>query len=233
MMSEYWSGLFLVGTLALSLVLIGAILSMMLLKRQNRAVSLTFLSIVSLLLAVWVADRLIAGAFCYPWECISPQADTRDLLLKQADLPEGWMVGTTLDYTYDTRAAASYDERSFLSTRGTGPHKFYQEIYQYRSVRGASFQYEGLRNAVPGQYVHPAQPIPAQLSFPDSHAAKYFIGRLDDSGHVIYYVAEYQQYLVVLAIPFSQQGIPPNEFIALVRSVDKKFYKVLSGSKAP
>ncbi len=232
-MSQYWSGLFLVGTITLSLILIVVALLMRLLKTQNRVVNAIFLSIIVLLVAVWVSDRFIVGALCYPWECINPQVDTKGLLLEKGDLPEGWMVGPTLDYTYDTRAAASYEERSFQNTADTGPHQFFQEIYQYLSVRGASFQYEGLINAVPGQYVQPAQPIPAQLSFPDGHATQYFIGRLDDSAHLIYYVAQYRQYLVVLAMPYSQQGIPPNEFIALVRSMDKKFYKVWSGTKVP
>jgi hypothetical protein len=152
-MSDFLSGMFLLGTLALAFFLIIIVLTITRLGKKRRYLNFIVFGIVYGLLSIWTVDRFVAGLYCLPWECVNRNIAIETLLLDSSDLAEGWDVKFTFDYAYIPRASSNYVERTYHNYLESLNNEFYQEIYQYRSVRGAFFQYTRLEEDFPKYYL--------------------------------------------------------------------------------
>ncbi len=231
-MSDYWSGIFLLATIIFTLFLFSIVLVMMLLRKKNRRLNIIAFAIVASMLSIWVVDRFVVGFFCLPWECVKRNINIDALLLEEADLIDDWVVRKMLNYAYVPRASSAYVERTFHSDTKFQNKDFFQEIYQYRSVRGASFQYNALRYDLARKYSPRHELVFPQISFRDNNAKAYIIECFYNSGNSCYYIAQYEEYVVVLEMPFLQKSTPLDDLIKIIHLVDEKFSKALRNSSA-
>lgn len=188
-MSDYWSGIFLVGIIVLAIPFLLIALLAILFRKNNRRLNTSMFAIIVTLILIWVGDRFIVGYFCFPWECTRREIGIETLLLDTADMPENWSVSKTFNYAYVPRASSAYVERIFHNDSKLLNDEFYQEIYQYRSVRGASFQYDALKDDLPEYYSGRGEPVISQVKLPVSHAASYVAGCIYAAPSICYYVA--------------------------------------------
>lgn len=230
-MSDFLSGIFLVFTITISFSFMIIILLMILLKRKNRHTIITMIAVVSILLSIWVADRFIVGAFCLPWECVGKEISLETLLLHEADLPDDWAITHTFNYAYVERGSSAYIERTFYSNLSPVNKYFFQQIYQYPSIRGASFQYNALKSDLPRQHLYRDEPISRQVEFPESHATEYNIECLYNSESVCFYIAQYEEYILVIERPLEDSSVALDDFIEIVRLADEKISKTLQGRR--
>lgn len=217
--------MFLLGTIivsaAIALVLFVVIIAG---KKSSRLVSIS-IGVVLTLFGIWVADRFIVGAFCLPWECVSRNIDLESLLLDNADLPDDWMVNQTFDYAYIPRASAHYRERTFYRESLSANSSFNVHLYEYRSVRGASFQYDILRYQIPTSYSAHSTPLIPEFDLQINNASKHDFGCVfyDMKFTVCFYLARYDEYLLVLEMRFKDNKIQGEFFAAIVKLADSKF----------
>jgi hypothetical protein len=172
-MSDFWSGLFLLGTITVGAVLAVVVLVVLIVKRKYTRLITISIVIVFTLFSIWVADRFIAGALCLPWECISSSIQLEALLLNNTDLPDEWTVNHTFEYAYIPRASVEYRERTFSHNSASVNNNFYEHIYQYRSVRGAAFQYNKLKKELPTSYSYHSTLISPRFDIKASSASEY------------------------------------------------------------
>ena len=226
-MSDYWCGIFLLVTIVSMIFLLIIVLFTILLGKKNLYLNITAFVIVVIMLSIWIGDRFVVGSFCFPWECTRRELRIESLLLGSADLPENWSISNTFNHAYVPRASSAYVERLFDNDSKLLNDEFYQEIYQYRSVRGASFQYDPLKDALPRQYSRRGEPIAAGVTLQGNHAAEYVIGYVHDSPSICYYIARYDEYIMVLKMPFSNETLPLDDFIQIIQLADEKFSNAL------
>ena len=226
-MSDYWSGIFLLVTIVLTIFLLIIVLFTILIGKKKRYLNITAFGIVVTMLLIWIGDRFIVGSFCFPWECTRREIRIESLLLDTADLPENWSIRDTYNYAYVPRASSAYIERIFLKDLKLLDGGFIQEIYQYRSVRGASFQYDALKDDLPNQYSRRSEPILPQVNLQGNHAAAYVVGYIHGSPSICYYIARYDEYIVVLKMRFSSEAVPLDDFIKIVQLADEKLSNTL------
>jgi hypothetical protein len=112
-MSDFWSGIFLVGiiVLAISFLLIASLA--ILFRKKDQRLNASMFGIIVTLLLLWIGDRFIVGSFCLPWECTRREIRIESILLDKADLPENWRIRHTFNYAYVPRASSAYVERIF------------------------------------------------------------------------------------------------------------------------
>ncbi len=230
-MSDYLSGIFLLITITIAFSFMVIILLMTLLRRINRHTVISMIWFVGAMLSIWVADRFIVGAFCLPWECVKREITPEALLLNEADLPDDWVITQNFDYAYAERASSAYRERTFYSDLKSLNKYFFQEIYQYRSVRGASFQYNALKFDLPKQHSYRGEAITRQVEFQDSHATKYIMECLYSSENDCFYIAQYEEYILVIEMPPANSSVPLDDFIEIAQLADEKFSKTLQRSR--
>ncbi|HET9588426.1 MAG TPA: hypothetical protein VFO91_06525, partial [Anaerolineales bacterium] len=60
-MSDYWSGIFLVGIIILAIPFLLIAILAILFRRNNRRLNTSMFGIIVILLLVWVGDRIIVG----------------------------------------------------------------------------------------------------------------------------------------------------------------------------
>ena len=223
-MSDYWSGIFLLGTLVLGVFLGFVVLAVILIaKKKTRLISIS-IALVSALLSIWIVDRFVVGSFCIPWECIHRELDLDSLLLDNVDLPSGWAVERTYDYAYVARSSSSYRERIFRHNLSTTNNVFYEKIYQYRSVRGASFQYNVLKNELPASYAIQYSKISLQFDLQIRYSSEYDYGCIfyDMKNTICYYLVRYDEYILLVEMPFHRDEISEENFYEIVDLADKK-----------
>lgn len=221
-MSDYWSGIFLLAAVVVTIFLLLGMLIMVLVGRRKSRFNIIALGIILLLATVWIIDRILVGYFCLPWECAERNIQIESLLLDNEDLPDDWIVGQTFPYAYVPRSSIAYIERTF--DKGSNPlnDDFYQEVYQYSSIRGASFQYEDLKSDLPRQDMDKSQLIFPEVKFRDNHSKKYVASYVVGARRTCYYIAQYDEYVVVLRMPFTTEAPPLEEFVKIVQLVDEK-----------
>jgi hypothetical protein len=181
-------------------------------------------------LLIWASDRFIVGTFCFPWECVHRNADLEALLLNNNDLPTGWTSEHTYDYAYVPRASSSYIERTFLDMSDLGYQSLYETIYQYRSVRGASFQFNKLIKELPTSYSIHSTLISPQLNLQVGYASAHVYNCVYDNKRatMCYYLARYEEYVLLIEMPFSGNQIADDIFSEMVRLADGKFSKIVN-----
>ena len=232
-MSDYWSGIFLFSVVVLAFFLFIIVLFTTMLRKKKRYLNVIVFGTVATLLFIWVADRFIVGSFCLPWECVKRGVDVEFLLLNRTDLPDDWSVRQTFNYAYVPRASSAYVERTFHSDSKFLNKDFFQEIYQYRSVRGASFQYNAIKHDLPRQYSYGNDPLSPQVNLQINHATAYIIECLYSSQNICYYIAQYEEFVIVLEMPFSNSSVPIDDFINIIRLADEKFFNAFRDSDVP
>jgi hypothetical protein len=227
-MSDYLSGLFLLGTIIASAILIPLALFAAIIRKKITHLSMVSLGIVFTLLFIWVADRVIAGMFCLPWECVNRDIPLETGLLNDADLPDLWNVKATSNYVYVPRGSINYRERTFEYTSPPKSMVFYEEIYQYRSIRGASFQYQKLKKELPTSYSIESTPISPLFELQVKYASEYDFGCVfHKKNTTCYYLARYNEYVLLLEMPFQGDSISGVTFTEIVGLADKKFSSVV------
>ncbi|HXD12415.1 MAG TPA: hypothetical protein VN653_20260 [Anaerolineales bacterium] len=234
-MSDFWSGMFLLGTIVVGFFLgIATLLVMLITKKKTRLNMISF-GFVFTLVSIWITDRFIAGSFCFPWECIDREIDLDILLLNNGDLPDEWVVERTFDYAYIPRASFHYRERTFHYISATTNTGFYEEIYQYRSTRGASFQFNVLRRKLPTSYSIRTVTISPQFDLQVNYASEYDLGCVfyDLKNTVCYYLARYSEYVLLLEMPFSGNLIVEDDFVGIIKLADEKTSNVLRNLVTP
>jgi hypothetical protein len=225
-MSDFLSSIFLLATLVLALFLIIIVLSITRLGKKRRYLNVVVFCIVYGLLSIWIVDRFVVGLFCMPWECVKTNITVENLLLDIADLPKGWVVKFTYDYAYVPRASSTHIVRSYHNELKSINNEFYQEIYQYRSVRGALIQYTNLKNDFPRHFSSDNKLIALRANLPNNHANAYVLGYLSGSRSRYYYIARYAEFVIVLEMPFSENPMQ-DEFIEIIQVTDEKIVKLL------
>jgi len=234
-MSDFWSGLFLLGTIIAGAILIPVAIFVAFTGKKNTRISALCLGIFFALLFIWIADRIIAGMFCLPWECVNQDVPLETVLLTNADLPDGWETGATSNDTYVPRAATNYRERTFDYTSPLRRMVFYEEIYQYRSIRGASFQYAKLKKELPTSYSVHSMPVSPTFELRATYASEYDFGCVfyDMKVLVCYYLAHYDEYMLLLEMRSSDNDISDEIFSEIVSLVDKKLSNAINSLIAP
>jgi hypothetical protein len=228
-MSDFWSGLFLVGILTLGLAFgIIALLEIIFVKKRPRLNGILFAIILSLV-GIWTIDRLIAGLFCLPWECVVRNIELESLLLDNSDLSDEWKVGSTSNTVYVPRASTNYQERTFDYISPLRRMVFYEEIYQYRSIRGASFQYAKLKKELPMSYSPYSLSISPQFDVQVRYASDYDFGCVlyDAKVFVCYYLARYDENMLLLEMRASDNNISGEIFSEIIGLADNRFSIIL------
>lgn len=226
-MSDFVSGMFLLAIIVLAFFLIIIVLSITRLGKKWRHLNVIVFAIVYGLLSVWVVDRFVAGLYCLPWECVKRNINVETLLLDTTDLPEGWVIKFTFDNAYIPRASSNYVERTYHNSLKSLNNEFYQEIYQYRSVRGAFFQYTRLKDDFPRHYSYASEPISLLSDLQNNHANTYTLGYLSGSENLYYYIAQYKEFVLVVEMPFSESNAPIDDFIEIIQITDEKIFRML------
>lgn len=227
-MSDYWSGIFLLIIVVAAIFLLLGVVTMVFVGRRKSRFNTIAFGIILFLATVWILDRFIVGYFCVPWECSERNIQIERLLLDDEDLPEDWIIGQTFPYAYVPRASIAYIERTFDKDSDPVNDDFYQEVYQYSSNRGASFQYNGLKSDLPRQYTDSNELVFSEVKLQHNHSKRYVAGYVVGSRSTCYYIAQYDEYVVVLRMPFITETPPLEDFIKLVELADKKFSISLS-----
>lgn len=232
-MSDYLSSIFLSSIVIVGILLLSIVLIAKMLRKSYKTFNIVVFFIVFLLLALWAGDRFSVGAFCFPWECLEQNVNIHDLLLGDADQIDDWVIQKTLNYTYDPRASVSYAERTFHSDSKVQTNAFYQEIYQYRSVRAASRQYSTLNDDITSKYS-----VGHELGFPSLNLStnksdQYVVECFYGSGNACFYVAQYEEFILVLEMPLKEKNAPMDEFIKLILLIDKKFSDLVVNKQNP
>lgn len=230
-MSDYWSGIFLLSAVVVTIFLFLGMLIMVLVGRRKSRFNIIALGIILLLATVWIIDRIMVGYFCLPWECTERNIQIESLLLNNEDLPDDWIVGQTFPYAFVPRASIAYIERTFDKGSNLLNDDFYQEVYQYSSIRGASFQYEDLKSDLPRQYMGNSETVFPEVKFQDNHSKRYVASYVVGARRTCYYIAQYDEYVVVLRMPFATEAPPLEEFIKIVQLVDEKLSISLRNSE--
>ncbi len=227
-MSDYWSGIFLFTIMVLAFFLFSIALIMILIGKKQRRLNIAMVAIVITSISIWSADRFSVGVFCFPWECVKRDINIDTLLLEEADLIDDWMIRKTLSYAYVPRGSSAYVERTFHSNTKSENKDFFQEIYQYRSVRGASFQYNALKDDLARKYSPRHELVFPQVSLQENNAKTYNIQCFYGSGNSCYYIAQYEEYAVILEMPLQNRATSMDDFVEIIQLIDKKISKVLS-----
>ena len=171
------------------------------------------------------------------WNCVNwnmllclrrREISLETLLLNEANLPDDWVITQTFNYAYVERASSAYMERTFYSNLKPVNKYFFQQIYQYPSIRGASFQYNALKFDLPRQHSYRVEPISRQVEYQGSHATEYIIECLYSSENVCLYVAQYEEYILIIEMPLADSSVPLDDFMEIVQLGDEKFYNTLS-----
>lgn len=232
-MSDYWSGIFLLGTILVGLFLGVIAISLLLLGKKHPNFIKVSICIVVILMLAWVSDRFLVGTFCFPWECVDRGVDLETLLLNDDSFSGDWSVAWTIDYAYVPRSSFAYRERTFHRTSAYNNNAFYEEIYQYKSIRGAAFQFNLLRKDLPHYYsVHSIQLTP-HFTIQVGHASEFDVGCVYDMKNTLcYYIGRYVEYILVLEMPFSGDQILEKNFTQVVDLANERFsnelYKIVT-----